>query len=161
MKTNSLKKVLIAIDYDPTAQKIAESGYELAKALNAEITLLHVVVDAMCYTSMQYTPIMGFEGFNDFANSQLFDNESIKTLSLKFLDKIKHHLGDDAIKTIVAEGDFAETIKLIAKSIHTDIIVIGSHSRSWLENTVMGSVTESVLHNTTIPLFIIPTKKPK
>jgi len=43
--------------------------------------------------------------------------------------------------------------------LHADIIVMGSHSRRWLENIVMGSVTEEVLHHTSIPLFIIPTKK--
>jgi nucleotide-binding universal stress UspA family protein len=40
-----------------------------------------------------------------------------------------------------------------------DVIVIGSHSRKWLENIVMGSVTEKVLHHTSIPLLIVPTKK--
>jgi nucleotide-binding universal stress UspA family protein len=28
-----------------------------------------------------------------------------------------------------------------------------------LENVLMGSVTEKVLHHTTIPLLIVPTKK--
>jgi len=27
MKANKMKKVLIALDYDPTAQKVAEMGY--------------------------------------------------------------------------------------------------------------------------------------
>jgi nucleotide-binding universal stress UspA family protein len=38
---------------------------------------------------------------------------------------------------------------------------MGSHSKKWLENIVMGSVTQEVLHQTTIPLYIIPTKKRK
>jgi nucleotide-binding universal stress UspA family protein len=60
---------------------------------------------------------------------------------------------------MVAEGDFADSILNVAKEIHADVIVMGSHSRKWLENIIMGSVTEKVLHNTSIPLFIIPTKK--
>jgi nucleotide-binding universal stress UspA family protein len=40
-----------------------------------------------------------------------------------------------------------------------DFIVMGSHSLKWLENLVIGSVTEKVLHYTTIPVFIVPTKK--
>jgi nucleotide-binding universal stress UspA family protein len=36
---------------------------------------------------------------------------------------------------------------------------MGSHSRNWLENIVMGSVTEKVLHGTIMPLLVIPTKK--
>jgi nucleotide-binding universal stress UspA family protein len=36
---------------------------------------------------------------------------------------------------------------------------MGSHSQKWLENIIMGSVTQEVLRKTNIPLFIIPTKK--
>jgi nucleotide-binding universal stress UspA family protein len=60
---------------------------------------------------------------------------------------------------LVEEGDFAESILKTAKDLHVDIIVIGTHSRKWLENIVIGSVTEKVLNNTSLPLFIIPTKK--
>jgi nucleotide-binding universal stress UspA family protein len=38
-----------------------------------------------------------------------------------------------------------------------DIIVMGSHSRSGLEKMLMGSVTEKVLHQSSVPVLIIPT----
>jgi len=44
---------------------------------------------------------------------------------------------------------------------HGNVIGMDSHSRKWLENIVMGSVTEKVLHLTSLPLFIIPTKGKK
>jgi len=37
--------------------------------------------------------------------------------------------------------------------------VMGSHSRKWLENIILGSEAENVLKMTAIPLFIVPTKK--
>jgi len=46
-----------------------------------------------------------------------------------------------------------------AKGLDIDVIVMGSHSRKWLENIIMGSETEAVLRKTTVPLFIVPTKK--
>jgi nucleotide-binding universal stress UspA family protein len=154
-----MKKVLIALDYDPTAQKIAEMGFALAKSMGAEVTLLHVISDPVYYSSTDYSPIMGFTGYLNTDNLQLNPIEMLKTASLNFLDKSRTHLGDKSIQTMIAEGDFAGSILKSAKSIHADIIVIGSHSRKWLENIVMGSVTEEVLHQTTIPLYIIPTKK--
>jgi nucleotide-binding universal stress UspA family protein len=60
---------------------------------------------------------------------------------------------------LVKEGDFGETIVKTATDLHADIIVMGSHSRRWLDEILMGSVTEKVLHHTSIPLFIIPIKK--
>ena len=57
-----MKKVLIALDYDPTAQKVAETGNLLAGSMNAEVILLHVISDPVYYSSMDYSPIMGFSG---------------------------------------------------------------------------------------------------
>ena len=154
-----MKKVMIALDYDPTAQKVAEMGYNLAKSMGAEVTLLHVVSDPVYYASTDYSPIMGFTGYLNSDPLQLNTIEMLKTASLNFLDKSRRHLGDASIQTLVAEGDFADAILKSAKNLHADIIVIGSHSRKWLENIVMGSVTEEVLHRTTTPLYIVPTKK--
>jgi nucleotide-binding universal stress UspA family protein len=161
MKTNKMKKVLIALDYNPTAQKVAEEGFSMAKSMNAEVVLLHVITDPVFYASAGYSPIMGFSGYVDVSPLQLSSVQGLKEASLQYLDKSKQHLGDKTIQTLVKEGDFADSILETAKEIHADIIVVGSHSRKWLENIVMGSVTEKILHNTAIPLFIVPTKKGK
>ena len=156
MKT---KKVLIALDYDPTAKKVAESGFAMAQAMNAETTLLHVISDPVYYSSPAYSPIVGLVGDMDTFPMQLDSLEGLKNVSQDFLQKFKKHLGDANIQTIIADGDFAKSILKTADDIHADVIVLGSHSRKWLENIVMGSVTGDVLRQTSIPLFIVPTKK--
>jgi nucleotide-binding universal stress UspA family protein len=161
MKTNSPKKVLIALDYDPTAKNIAESGYALAKSMGAEVMLLHVISDPVFYSSADYSPILGLNGFMDMTPFQLDSVHGLKAASQHFLDKIIQHLGDENITTLINEGDFAESILYTSKHLHADIIVMGSHSHKWLEEILMGSVTQKVLHQTKIPLFIIPTKKHK
>jgi len=159
MKTKEMHKVLIALDYDPTAKKVATSGFSMAKAMNAEVILLHVISDPVYYSSAAYSPIVGLVGEMETFPMQMDTIEGIKILSQHFLDKFKHHLDDESIKTMVEEGDFAATILKTAKSVHADVIVMGSHSRKWLDNILMGSVTQEVLKQTTLPLFIIPTKK--
>jgi nucleotide-binding universal stress UspA family protein len=154
-------KVLIALDYDPTAQKVAEAGFSMAKAMGAEVVLLHVISDPIYYSSVEYSPIMGFNGYMDMGLLQLESVDGLIKASQNYLDKTKQHLGDNSIETLVKEGDFADSILKTAKAIHADFIVMGSHSRKWLENIAMGSVTEKVLHHTSIPLLIIPTKKHK
>lgn len=154
-----MKKVLIALDYNPTAQKVAEVGFSMAKSMNAEAILLHVIMDPLFYSTPGYSPIMGFNGYMDMGPVQLESVEGLKNASLQYLDKSREHLGDKSIQTIVKEGDFADAILETAKEFNANIIVIGSHSRKWLENILMGSVTEKVMHHTTIPLLIVPTKK--
>lgn len=154
-----MKKVLIALDYDPTAQKIAEDGFALAKAMSAQVVLLHVVADPVYYSSAMYSPIMGFGGYMDTEIMQPDIVDHLKKTSNDFLEKSKKHLGDDTIEIMVTEGDVADAIVASAKNITANVIVMGSHSRKWLEQIVMGSVTENVLRQTSIPLFIIPTKE--
>jgi nucleotide-binding universal stress UspA family protein len=161
MKTIEIKKVLIALDYDPSAIKVAEAGYSLAKAMNAETILLHVIIDPVYYSSNEYSPILGFGGHLDVTPIKLDSEESLNIAAQHFLDTAKTHLGDKAIKTVVKDGDFADSILAAVKELHADIIVIGSHSRKWLQNIVIGSVSEKVLHHTKVPVFIIPIKPAK
>ena len=162
-KATPLNKVLVAVDYSPSAQKIAETGYALAKSMNAEVALLHVVTDAAYYYTPEYSPIMGFTGYTGATVLNLIDVEKVKQASKEFLEKTREHLDDEHIKIIVEEsmGDTAQVILDAAKKQRANLIVMGSHSRRWLEQVLLGSVTESVLHHTLIPLYIIPTKEAK
>jgi nucleotide-binding universal stress UspA family protein len=153
-----VRTVLIALDFDPTALKIAEAGYSLAKTMNAGVVLLHVIAEEIYYSSLEYSPITGFSGFSNNDFTLMASSEGLEKASQYFLDSTKNHLGDESIQTVIEKGDFADMILRTAKNTSADLIVIGSHSRKWLEQVLMGSVTEKVLHNTEIPLFIVPTK---
>lgn len=154
-----MKKILIALDFDPAAEKIAETGYELAKSMSAEVILLHVTAEAFYYSSQNYSPVMGFDGFSNLSVAQPLNFEALNQAARDYLEKSKQHLGDDTIQTVVKEGEFSESILETAKEMNVDIIVMGSHGRHGLDKVLLGSVAEQVLHKTDIPLFIIPTKK--
>jgi nucleotide-binding universal stress UspA family protein len=153
-----MKKILIALDYGPPAQKIAETGYALAKAMSADVILLHVLSEPAYYFSPEYSAIMGFEGFNALSMAPSINSDELKKAAQSYLDKTKQHLHDENIQTIIIEGDFAASIVETAMEINADIIVMGSHGRRGFNKIIMGSVAEQVLHKSTIPLFIIPVK---
>lgn len=153
-----MNKVLIALDFDPTARRVAEEGYSLAKALGARTMLLHVIADDVYFSSLEYSPITGFSGFSNSDYTLMASSEGVARASEYFLESTRNHLGDESIQIIVEQGDFSEMILKTAEKTGADLIVIGSHSRRWLDQILMGSVTEKVLHNTTVPLFIVPTR---
>ena len=154
-----MKKILIALDYDPTSQKVADTGHSFGKAMGAETILIHVIAAAVHYTSIKY-PVLGFGGYMNIDPVQLDSaDQKLKQASQDFLDHTKNRLFDKTIQTIVGEGDVAESILATAQKVNADIIVMGSHSRKWLEKITMGSVAEKVLRHTTIPILIVPTNK--
>ena len=148
METTKIEKVLIAIDYDETAQKVAEAGYALAKAMNAETTLLHVIYEHLTY-------------YVEYYSAYEIQLDHIKDLRMSmhyFLDEIKKHLGDDWIHTMIKEGAIAQSILDASEEINADVIVLGAHSRNWFENIIMGDDAKAVLKKTKVPLFIVPIK---
>lgn len=158
-KLKPLKKVLIALDYDPSAKKVAEKGYSIAKAMNAEVILLHVIADTAYYSTLPTSPLMGIGGFENTDFIQIIDVKGLKKAAEYFMEKIKLHIDDEAIQIVTEEGELADTILKTAKHLQADMIVMGSHSRKWLEQILMGSTTEKVLHQTIKPLLIVPVKE--
>jgi len=150
-----MKKVLIAIDYNPCAQKIAETGFEYARAMNAEICIVHAVAD-IAYYSAEYSPIMGFEGFSpDCAFKSIEEQENE---AKGFLAAVVKHLGDSNIKTKVIGGKTSEAILQSAAKYKADLIVMGAHSHSSFEK-IMGDVAAKVIKHAKIPILIVPTER--
>lgn len=158
MKNIKFKKVLVALDYNPTAQKVAEVGYSIANAMGADCLLVHILSTPIIYTSVNYDPIMGFSGFGALENYQL-NTELLSKSANKYLEKVKKHLGDSKVETIVKEGEFDDQIMETALNYNADLIVMGTHSQQWLEKILVGSTTESIIQISKIPIVIVPTKK--
>ena len=92
-----MKKVLIAIDYHPVSEKVAEAGYELAKSLNAEVCLLHVLDDVGFYGT-QYPTFMGYDGYSGMGPDIDLAME-MRNIAEEFVEKAKNHLNDERVNT--------------------------------------------------------------
>jgi nucleotide-binding universal stress UspA family protein len=154
-----MKQVLICLDYDPSAQLVAEKAISFFETTTAKFTLLHVITDPVYYASGLYDPIMGFGGFINMQTMDPGITERLIVQSEEFLEKSKTHLGGKNIDVLVKEGNIPANILEAAEEIKADLIVMGSHSKGWLENVVLGSTAKHVLLHAPTPLFIIPVKK--
>lgn len=154
-----IRTVLVALDYEPSAQYVAEMGYTIATGLGADVVLMHVVADYVYYTSTEYSPVTGFTGFNSTDVMEQVGVEELKIASMDYLNITKHHLGDDNIRTMVVEGETTETILKAASDLGAGMIVMGSHSRRGIDKVLMGNTAEEILHKTSVPLIVIPTKE--
>jgi nucleotide-binding universal stress UspA family protein len=154
-----MKQILIALDYSPAATVVAETGFAVFENQHTVFTLLHVVAETAYYASTVYDPIMGFGGYMNLNLTEPDVLKSLKKSSFDFLEKSRHHLGDTNINILVKEGDAAAAIVEVAKEISAGVIVMGTHSRRWLENVLLGSTAATVLRRAEIPMFIVPVKK--
>ncbi|ADV50262.1 UspA domain-containing protein [Cellulophaga algicola DSM 14237] len=150
-----MKRICIALDYNPSAEKVGKIGYEYAKALNAEIFLVHVISDAPYY-SIDYSPFLGYTSpFN--TGSVVLVKELMEGAS-NFLSDSATHLGGGKIKTAVLEGEAGVAILEYLDENKMDLLVIGTHSQSSLENVLLGNTAVKIVKHTKIPLLVVPTK---
>ncbi|MGN6340576.1 MAG: universal stress protein [Ginsengibacter sp.] len=154
-----MKKILIALDYNPTAQHILEAGYELARSMGAEVILMHVVADYTYYSSLDYSPILGFDQFSNLGAMQLDSVTQLENAANEYLEHLKAQFGYSSIKTLIKDGDAGEGIVEASDNLGVDVVVLGSHSRRGLDKILMGSVAEKVLRKSKIPLYIIPVSE--
>ena len=151
-----MKKVCIALDYNPTAKKVAKMGADYATALGAEIYLVHVLEEA-AYYAIDYIPVMGYE--NSFSTSSLSMVKELKDNAEAFLNDTKEQLNGKRVNTKVLEGTTAEAILEFSMSNNIDLIVLGTHSHSVVENVLMGNTAVKIVRHSHIPLLVIPNKE--
>ncbi|MFT3910477.1 MAG: universal stress protein [Ferruginibacter sp.] len=149
-----MKKVLIALDYNPSAQNVAETGYAYAKAVGAQVCLVHIITNPEYY-AVEYSPIMGYKGFYS-KNSDILMEEIIKEAK-NFLSSSAQHLGDSNIETYTLEGDTTNRILEFGKEWNADLIVMGSHRHHGIQRLWTEDIATHVLKHSSIPLLIIPT----
>lgn len=150
-----MKKVCIAIDYNSSAEKIAEMGHAYSKAFNAEVTIVHVLNDTIFYGIEEET-VFGYSTIN-YDDEVTFENQLKKDME-RFLMASKKHLKDDTIQTQLLEGNTEEAILKFVNDWGADLLVIGKHKNNALENVLLGNTALKIIKHATIPLLIIPTR---
>lgn len=144
----SVKKILIAVDDSPFAERAAKLGIELAEAVNAEVAFVHVF-DATA------TPA-GAWGFPADRISAMSELEG-KRLLKKFHDGIPAKISADLrVHDFVESGNPAAAIVDVAKNWRADLIVMGSHGRGKVAGILMGSVSQDVLRQAPCPILVAP-----
>jgi nucleotide-binding universal stress UspA family protein len=146
-----ISKILVPSDGSKTAKKAAVYAVDLAKQLKASIIALSVI--DMRSLIAQTLPVAGttiyaMEPIGDYLREAA---EAYTGEIKKLCDK-----SGVASKISIKMGHPTEVIVKEAKRSKANLIVMGSHGRSALSATVLGSVSYGVIHNdTSIPILIV------
>jgi nucleotide-binding universal stress UspA family protein len=140
-----MQKILVPID--GSEQSSAALEYALEHFKDADISVINVVdpIEAG-YTAQSTVPGYSEEWFEQAkdAADQLFD-EAQQTA-----DEYDHELD-----TATEVGRPSRTIVEYAEETDVDHIVIGSHGRSGVSRILLGSVAESVVRRSPVPVTIV------
>ena len=141
-----MKHILVPIDFSKESKCAAKVAAKLAKKIDADIFLLHIldmpegVVDAMA------------GGDNSTPASLLF----MKKVHERF-DELKAEPFFDGLK-INEKVQFDKTFDAIieeSKKDHIDLIVMGSTGASGLKEIMVGSNTEKIVRHSDVPVLVV------
>jgi nucleotide-binding universal stress UspA family protein len=150
-----ISKILIGIDDSKYAEYAASYGFDIAHTFNAHVGLVHIVEPALIPETSTDT-IMGLPMQNvDVNEMNLLDLQ--KDHSENIIQRtITKYAGDLQVTHFNEFGATADGILSCSREFKADLIVIGTHSRTGIDRLLMGSVAESVVRNSEVPVLVVP-----
>jgi len=155
-----IKKILYTTDLSPNATFVLRYAINSAIQHNASIVILHVLEELPAAARSWVFSYMSdedqkkiFQEAHAHAMEQI--NDRLKMFYQKELSE--NPTASERIEKIeVHEGYPADRILKTADEFDCDVILMGSHGKSAIYRTFLGSVTKQVLRRTRKPVFIIP-----
>jgi nucleotide-binding universal stress UspA family protein len=141
------KNILIATDGSDLARRAVEHGLALAKALNARATAVTVTepwVEVLSGGAALAFPVEEYEREMTAKAAQAISSVSDLATSIGITCDTIH----------VRDQHPAEGIIAVAKERGCDLIVMASHGRRGLQRLLLGSQTNLVVTQSTIPVLI-------
>lgn len=140
-----MKTILVPVDFSKPSENALKVAAQLAKKNNGKIVVLHVVELA--------ESLFGTDQFNVDNQEVMFFLDMAKKRFAKFLDK--PYLKDVEIEDQVEIGP---TSYMISKSVEKkaiDLVVMGSVGASGLKEVLIGSNTEKIVRNSSVPVLVV------
>ncbi len=136
-----MKRILIAVDGSEPSKKAFEYALDEAEDLGNKLTILRVV---------QSLPYGG-------ETIEKIYKEEIKEAK-EFTKKLKNKAEKKDVKVndkVITGSNVANEIIRFADKGNYDLIVVGSRGKTELETVTLGSVSESVIKRSHIPVLVI------
>jgi nucleotide-binding universal stress UspA family protein len=138
------KKVGIAFDHSPEAERALHAGVELAEALGAAVDVREVVASDLLPAIGGY-PITGM----DEIEKELVGDAQTR------LEAVVGALGSSAeIKAKAVSGAVNDRIEELAQDV--DVLVCGSRGWGAVRRVVLGSTANRLIHHAACPVIVMP-----
>lgn len=141
-----VKRILIPTDFSDTANLALQHAALMAKILDAEITLLHVV------STFSFRVNLPEVDLDEAQNAKL--SGAIGARLAECAEDIKKEHGVK-VNTMITYGRIREEVVRIADEIDADIIILGTHGVSGIREFFMGSNAFRIVSEASCPVLSV------
>lgn len=163
-----MKRILVPIDFSDATSRVINLARQLARALDAEIHLLHV--KELSAAAAPGTLGYGLSGMPELAPMSGVPVPGLDPMPQPIpetedqkskLARWQKEVAEDGIKVTLHEptGSVADEILDQADAVEADFIVMGTHGHGAMHHLLVGSATKGVLKHATRPVLLVPRPK--
>jgi universal stress protein A len=145
----SIRRVAVPTDFSDPADLALATAIELARALGAELDLVHVTQSVMVLP-----PPLELISF-----PTLIPDLPARVMEQLELRAARVREAGLTVTTSTLEGVPHLEIVRHAEETGAGMVVMGTHGRGGLAHAVLGSVAERVLHKAHCPVLVVPVRR--
>jgi len=143
----AVRHILHASDLSTASRRAFRAAADLAKSLDAKLTILYVLPPMLPAMPDQYI---------DAETLDRFDRQA-RQWGRGHLDRLARAAKQAGIRcaTLLLDGDPVEEIVRTSRKNRADLIVLGTHGRRGLPKFFLGSVAERVVSRASCPVMTV------
>ncbi len=143
------KNILVPTDFSEHADKALKEAVAIAEQYKSKIFLLHVYDEGLHQCAVDYCL--------PFEQVASLENAAIKTSKDRLDEEVKAIASGGKVQIAydIKKGLPVETILQEQKVLGIDLIVMGSHGRTGLLKSLIGSVAERVVRNAGCEVLVV------
>lgn len=147
---NVIRHILVALDFNPISEHALDYAIDLGEKLGARVTVLHVYSLAVLMAlDGEYLP--SAEGAAKKAEEA---QRQLDAAIAPFANR------KTEVHGVLRVGEAAEVVCAQAKELAADLIIVGTHGRGAIGRALLGSVAQSVLHASPVPVLTVRGPNP-
>jgi nucleotide-binding universal stress UspA family protein len=140
------EKILVANDFSDTARIAADWAAAFARALGAKLVVVHVF-------EMPVVGVPDAAFIVDAKTAARLSEQAQRGLDSE-VARLRE-LGADVEAGLLRQGDARDVIPKTAELAGAGLVVVGSHGRRGLSRALLGSVAESIVRSSNVPVVVV------
>ena len=146
----TIENILVAVDFDDSVDQLLNYGESLAVKFGAKLWVVYVAPPDPDFVG--YEP--GPQYIRDFKAEELRgEHRRLQELCDTFIDK------EVPYEALLIQGSTVETLLEEVIKLNSDLLIVGTHKRSFLYELISESVSLELFRNAKIPLLTVPIEE--